>query len=245
MRLFFICSMCVVLVSYLESASNTLLRIEKELKQLRSDIAKQSAPTNATPSASASQRGGSCELMPPKKCLAFTPSVDTNYLVAVKDISLEDLKRLFNAMAEEELKSIENAYEIDTKDGKMLLTADVEEWKDEKGKFKIDNYAKPRNFSYGVLIQDEFGNPKNHPDEDLYDSRHNIWFHRALLRKQKYGKQIPIQQMENENKGIPIQTITNLTDSAAAVVKKYKRLKPLAKSTTILTERRMRDSSQP
>lgn len=224
MRLFFICVMCVVLVSYLETASNTLLRIEKELKQLRSDIAKQSAPTNATPSASApqrkpsAQRGGSCELLPPKKSLAFTPSADTNYLVAVKDISLEDIKRWCNAMAEEELKSIENAYEIDTKDGKMLLTADVEEWEDENGKFKIDDYAKPRNFSYGVLIQDEFGNPKNHPDEDLYDSRHNIWFHRAILRYQKYGKPIPIQQMENENKGIPIQTITNLMDSAAAGV---------------------------
>ena len=224
MRLFFICVMCVGLVSYLESTSNTLLRIEKELKQLRSDIAKQSAPTNATPSASApqrkpsAQRGGSCELMPPKKCLAFTPSADTNYLVAVKDISLEDLKRWFNAMAEEELKSIENAYEIDTKDGKMILTADVEEWTDEKGKFKIDDYAKPRNFSYGVLIQDEFGNPKNHPDEDLYDSRHNIWFHRALLRKQKYGKPIPFQEIEDTNKGLQIQTITNLTDSAAAGV---------------------------
>lgn len=224
MRLFFICVMCVVLVSYLETASNTLLRIEKELKQLRSDIAKQSAPTNATPSASApqrkpsAQRGGSCELLPPKKCLAFTPSADTNYLVAVKDISLETIKRWCNAMAEEELKSIENAYEIDTKDGKMLLTADVEEWEDENGKFKIDDYAKPRNFSYGVLIQDEFGNPKNHPDEDLYDSRHNIWFHRAILRKQKYDKPIPFQEIEDTNKGLQIQTITNLTDSAAAGV---------------------------
>ncbi len=219
MRLFFICLMCVVLVLYIESASNTLLRIEKELKQLRSDIAKQSAPTNATPSASAPQRGGSCELLPPKKVLAFTPSDYTNYLAVISIPEIRQKIRKWNdAMTEKQLKSIENAYEIDTKDGKMLLTADVEEWKDEKGKFKIDDYAKPRNFSYGVLIQDEFGNPKSHPDEDLYDSRHNIWYHRALLRKQKYGKPIPIQQMENENKGIPIQTITNLTDSAAAVV---------------------------
>ena len=121
-------------------------------------------------------------------------------------------------MAEEELKSIENAYEIDTKDGKMLLTADVEEWTDEKGRFKIDDYAKERNFSYGVLIRDEYGNPKNHPDEDLYDRRHNIWFHRAILRKQKYDKPIPFQEIEDTNKGLPIQTITNITDTAAAGV---------------------------
>ena len=225
MRLFFICVMCVVLVSYLETASNTLLRIEKELKQLRSDIAKQSAPTNATPSASApqrkpsAQRGGSCELLPPKKVLAFTPSEDTNYLAVISIPEIrQEIRKWYDAMTEEQLKSIENAYEIDTKDGKMLLTADVEEWKDEKGKFKIDDYAKPRNFSYGVLIQDEFGNPKNHPDEELYDSRHNIWFHRALLRKQKYGKPIPFQEIEDTNKGLQIQTITNLTDSAAAGV---------------------------